>query len=111
MAVSLDPAPTQFLAVALATDGDDDRMDIEWNRDADDIMARMVARSADALASVVRDYSGQSVDVVRTALLTRWRAANEGADITDPELSDVAKLISDGKRVWLEPDGRIIADD
>jgi len=85
-------------------------MNFEWNPNADKMLAAMVQRIVDALDSVVRDYSGHPVDEVRSALKQRWESANEGASITEPELTTVATKISEGKRVWLE-DGKIMADD
>lgn len=86
-------------------------MDIKWNPDADRIIAQMVANVAAALDEISRDYAGKPVEEVRPALAMRWAAANDGASITEPDLTNVASLISQGKRVWVEPDGRIMADD
>lgn len=66
-------------------------MDIEWNADAGEIMNTMVRRTPDALTSVVYEYSGHSVDEVKLVLEQRWNASNDGARITDPELSTVSK--------------------
>jgi len=86
-------------------------MEIKWNEDAGATMAAMVARSQSALESVSNEFSGHPVEDVSRALKSRWEDANQGASITDPELTAAAQLISQGKRVWLESDGRIMADD
>lgn len=86
-------------------------MDIKWNPNADQILAQMVSNVADAVDAISREYAGRPVDEIRPALAARWAAANEGASITEPDLTNVATFISQGKRVWVEPDGRIMADD
>jgi hypothetical protein len=86
-------------------------MDINWNPDAERVLAHMVTNVAAAMDEISRDYSGKPVDDVRHALAARWASANDGAAITDPDLTNVAELISRGKRVWIEFDGRIMADD
>ncbi|MEA9987066.1 hypothetical protein [Subtercola sp. RTI3] len=86
-------------------------MSFHWNSNADQILAQMVANTAAAIYEVCRDFSGRPVDEVRPALAARWAASNEGASITEPELTNVATLISQGKRVWAEADGRIMAHD
>jgi hypothetical protein len=86
-------------------------MNIKWNPDADRILAQMVANIAAAVDDISRAYSGKPVDEVRPVLAARWAVANDGASITEPDLTNVATLISEGKRVWVEPDGKIMADD
>lgn len=86
-------------------------MSIQWNDNADEILAQMMRRTKLALESVVNDFSGRPVEEVKIVLAERWAASNEGASITEPDLTNVATLISAGKRVWIEPDGRILADD
>lgn len=86
-------------------------MSMHWNSDADQILARMVANTAAAVDAVCRDFSGRPADEVRPALASRWAASNDGAAITEPDLTNIATLISNGKRVWVEPNGKIMADD
>lgn len=86
-------------------------MRIHWNSNADQVLAQMVARTATALDEICRDFSRRPVDEVRPALAARWAASNEGASITEPDLTKIAKLISEGRRVWVEPNGKIMADD
>lgn len=86
-------------------------MSFQWNSNADKILAQMVANTAAAVEEISRDYSGRPVDEVRPALAARWAESNAGAAITDPELTNIATLISQRKRVWVEPDGKVMADD
>lgn len=86
-------------------------MEIKWNSNADEILAQMVSNTAAAVEEICREYSGRSVDEVRPALAARWAASNNGASITEPDLTNGSTLISKGKTVWVEPDGRIMADD
>ena len=51
------------------------------------------------LDSVFDEYAGQSVEVIKPALSQRWAAGNDSASITDPELTNIAQAISDGRRV------------
>ncbi|MCU1633801.1 MAG: hypothetical protein JWM61_2453 [Micrococcaceae bacterium] len=85
-------------------------MNVQWNDDAGAIIAVMVARLQVILDEVSQDYSGKPVDEVKAALEERWTSANEGASITDPELTGAATAISNGKRVWLE-NGNLMAED
>ena len=86
-------------------------MDFQWNPDAKQILAQMVANVTKAMDEISKDYSGRPVEEVRPALAARWAAANDGAKITEPDLTNVATLISQGKRVWVTPGGKIMADD
>ena len=64
-----------------------------------------------ALDSVVRDFSRRPLDEIRSALTSKWGASNDTARITKPDLTNVATFIGNGKRFWIAPDGRIMADD
>jgi hypothetical protein len=86
-------------------------MDIEWDRNVESKLREMVQRTQRALAHVNEQYAGHPVDEVKVALASAWAASNDGAAITEPDLTEVASLISNGKRVWIEDDGRIMADD
>lgn len=86
-------------------------MKFEWRADAAATLAAVVKRSQDAVASVSRDYSGHPVAEVKRALKAAWEGANDGASITDPELTLAAKAVSDGKRLWLEDDGGLMVED
>lgn len=86
-------------------------MDIQWKDDASSAIAAMVTRIQAVLFTVSRDYSGKPIDEVKTALQEQWASANDGASITDPELTAAATAISNGKRVWMEGNGVVMADD
>ena len=86
-------------------------MDMQWNDDAGSVFAGMFSRIQTVLVDVSRDYSGKPVQDVKTALQERWAAASDGASIRDPELTGAATAISNGKRVWMEDNGTIMADD
>lgn len=45
-----------------------------------------------------RQYAGQSVETIKPVLQAEWSRVN-GGSITDPELSDWAQHISDGRRI------------
>jgi len=49
-------------------------------------------------------HAGHPVDEVKPALQARWSAVNDGASITDPELTQYAQALSDGRRVVVQPD-------
>ncbi len=86
-------------------------MDVQWNDDAGSVVAAMIARTQAVLVDVSRDYSGEPVDEVKATLQEQWASVNEGASITDPELTAAATAISSGKRVWMEDNGTVIAED
>ncbi|QHC71727.1 hypothetical protein [Rathayibacter sp. VKM Ac-2801] len=86
-------------------------MKMKWNPNADQMLGQMVANIARAVDEVVHEYGGRPVEEIRPVLAARWAAANDGASITEPDLTKVAILISQGKRVWVEPNGKIMADD
>ena len=86
-------------------------MNIKWDPNAEDIIAGMVKRLQTVVDRVVSERLGEPVDKVKPALAAAWAGANEGASITEPDLTTVATLISEGKRVWVTDDGRIMADD
>ena len=86
-------------------------MNIHWNSNADQILAQMVANTAAAVDEICRDFSGRPVEEIRPALAARWAASNDGASITEPDLTSIATIISEGRRVWVEADGKIMADD
>lgn len=70
----------------------------------------MLNSSRKALESVVTEYSGRPVEKIRPVLKQRWYSSNHGANMSDPELTTIADLISRGKRV-MEPDGTIMGED
>ena len=74
-------------------------------------MQEQVNKLKAVLDGVSTDYSGQDVEVVKEALSARWNAVGNGANVTDPDLTNVATRISLGKRVWLDDNGKIMSDD
>lgn len=66
----------------------------------------IAARFQPILDSVHTEYSGRPVDEIKPVLAQRWASGNDGAAITEPELTNVAQAISDGKRVVMV-DGRL----
>lgn len=61
------------------------------------------------LDGLLAEYTGQPVDTIKPVLAERWAAVNEGASISDPELTTVAQALSDGKRV-IFTDGKLITE-
>lgn len=86
-------------------------MTFQMNPDFPRAVAEQVRNLKAALERVSTSNSGQPVDSVRVALLAAWTGVGNGASISEPELTTVAGLISAGKRVWLEDDGKIMAED
>ena len=86
-------------------------MTFQMNPDFPRAIAEHVNKLKAVLESVSTAQSGQPVDAVKVALLAAWTGVGNGASISDPDLTTVAGLISTGKRVWLEDNGKIMADD
>lgn len=86
-------------------------MTFQMNPDFPRQMAEQVNKLKAALESVSKSHSGQPVDAVRVALAAAWNGVGNGASISEPDLTIVAGQISAGKRVWLEDNGKIMADD
>lgn len=86
-------------------------MDFRMNPDFPRQMQGQVNELKAVLNDISTEYEGQDVEVVKEALRARWRAVGNGADITDPDLTNVATPVSLGKRVWLEENGKIMSDD
>lgn len=57
-----------------------------------------------ALDSLFDRYQGQPVDVVKPALSAEWRA-KAGKPLSEPQLTQWATLISEGKRIVLQNGG------
>ena len=86
-------------------------MTFQMNPDFPRAIVEQVNKLKAVLESVSTAHSGQTVDAVKVALLAAWTGVGNGASISDPDLTTVAGLISAGKRVWLEDNGKIMADD
>lgn len=96
-----------------ATKGDR-TMTFKMNPGAEKAIAEMAVKAvADRFQPILdgmhTEYAGQPVDTIKPVLARRWAAGNTGAGITDPDLTNVAQAISDGKRVVIV-DGRLTAD-
>lgn len=76
---------------------------------ADMAVKAMSARFQPILDGIHAEYAGQPVDIIKPVLTQRWAAGNAGASITDPDLTNVAQAISEGKRVVMV-DGRLTTD-
>ncbi|MHC1558190.1 hypothetical protein ACR9E3_04495 [Actinomycetospora sp. C-140] len=66
---------------------------------ARDGVQRLAERFQAVLDEVLATHAGRPVDEVKPVLQARWRAVNDGADLTDPELTQYAQALSDGQRV------------
>jgi len=84
----------------------------------DDFERRLRAASQELANRVVqfldtfqREYAGRDVSVVRPALEAGWAGINDGARITDPELSITAQAVSERRRVWLDERGHIMIEE
>lgn len=73
---------------------------------ADMAVKAMTDRFQPILDTLHAEYAGQPVETIKPVLAQRWAAGNDGASITDPELTNVAQAISDGQRVVMV-DGRL----
>jgi hypothetical protein len=61
----------------------------------------MSKRLQPVLDQILEEHGGQPAETIKPVIAERWAAANEGASITDPELTNVAETISRGERVVL----------
>jgi len=76
------------------------KMNPGWEDAISDMAVKaMRERFQPILDSVFDEYAGHPVDEIKPVLAQRWAAGNDNASITDPELTNVAQAISDGKRV------------
>ena len=86
-------------------------MTFEMNPDFPRQMQEQMNKLKAVLDGISTEYAGQDVEVVKAALRTRWEAVGNGANVTDPDLTNVATRVSLGKRVWIEDNGKIMSDD
>lgn len=61
----------------------------------------IVDRFQPILDRIFEEYSGKPVETIKPALAQRWADGNQGATITDPELTQFAQMISEGRRITL----------
>lgn len=84
---------------------------IEFSFNADDVVSQVtqwaysiVQQSLQpVLDSVLADYAGSPLEVVKTALAERWASSPLGGAITDPELTMYAEKLAAGHRIVIEP--------
>lgn len=73
-------------------------MDIKWNKGwKDDLHRQALKVMQEAYDAVHRSYAGHPVDRVKDALRREFK--RRGIAITDPELTQFAEVISEGKRL------------
>lgn len=85
-------------------------MTLHMNPGWEDAISDMAVKAVEErfqpiLDSVFDEYAGQSVEVIKPVLSQRWAAGNDNARITDPELTNIAQAISDGRRVVMANGG------
>lgn len=79
-------------------------MRIEWKKGwEDDLNRQILAELQSACDAVHHRYAGQPVDRVKDGLQREFKRRR--ATITDPQLTQLAKAISEGKRPAIK-DGR-----
>ena len=87
-------------------------MSFQMNPNFGNELNAMYGRLDAAFESVRVECQGKPVSEVKEVLKVRFAAANEGARITEPELTQCATLLAGGKRVWVDrANGHIMADD
>lgn len=86
-------------------------MDIKFNPNFASQMNQQLRKLQAAVEKVSSEYSGHELQTVKRALRLHWTAVGNGAKISDPELTNVATAISEGKRVWLDRTGKLMAED
>jgi hypothetical protein len=84
-------------------------MTFKMNPAAQAAMAAMAIKAVQGrfqpiLDGLTQEFGGQPVAVVKEVLTQRWAAGNEGASIGDPQLTNWATAISEGRRVVLTAD-------
>jgi len=83
-------------------------MHIEWDdevirRMATEIVEEQAQRLQDLLDRVFRLASGRSVEWVKIVLAQEWRSEFD-VEITDPELSEYAGALTEGRRIKVQPE-------
>ncbi|WP_440711737.1 hypothetical protein [Herbiconiux sp. YIM B11900] len=80
-----------------------------WERElAKQANAAIEKQFQPVLDGISRECRGLSVPEIKPILAQRWASANDGARVTEPELSTLAQAISEGKRILIRG-GKIIA--
>lgn len=83
------------------------KMNPGWEKALGDMAIKATSEQYQPILDGLHDeFAGRPVDEIKPVLAQRWVEGNEGAKITEPELTNVAQAISDGKRVIMT-DGRL----
>lgn len=64
-------------------------------------VSRLARDHTAGLAALRQRYQGQPVEVIKPALVAQFKRS--GGNITDPELSQWAQMISDGQSIVVKP--------
>ena len=96
------------------------KMDFQFNEDAlrkllqsdkaQNAFRQMHENANRIFDEALRDREGKSVDQLKSEIDRRIRAENDG-NLGEPLLTDIATIIHDGRKVWMEPDGQVMSDD
>lgn len=79
------------------------KMNGNWKRDLEkQALAQIKDHFQPILDDVFKKMNGRPVDEVKPVLKKRWESANDGAKITDPDLTKYATAISEGKMIVLK---------
>lgn len=74
------------------------------------VASQLVDNLRATLASFQTEYAGRDISVVRPALQEAWAATNEGAQISEPQLTLCAQAVSDRRRVWIDDRGHVMVE-
>lgn len=72
-----------------------------FKRLAEDAVMRLAAKQTRELEHLRLQYTGHPVEEIRPALQRLFAA--DGGNITEPDLTEWAQLISDGTRIEMKP--------
>lgn len=86
-------------------------MDPNWEEVVNEAANEAITeRFQPILDSVFNECAGDPIHTVKAVLVERWASGNNGASITEPELTTVAQAISEGKRAFIK-DGHLFIDE
>lgn len=74
----------------------------EMRRIAEEAIVWVAAEQTEDLDRLHQQYAGQPIEVIRPALQQLF--ASYDGNITEPELSEWAQMISDGVRIEMKPE-------
>lgn len=81
---------------------DSDSFEREVERQAQSAINEMARGMTSEFDRLAQQYKGQSVEVIKPEI--RRVFEKDGGSITDPELTDYAKLISNGQHIEVVPE-------